>query len=151
MLYTVLFIVAILLLVAVTSNKKRVPTDTRSDEEKSAATAPFRGQVRLVRYLKVNIAGTSHRQGLYKYTGKYQGTIIPEPSNEHDHNALMILAPDGHHLGYVPADDTQIVRDTVHNTFPAPCQIELHRKRDQYDGHYYYWGEAFIEQEPSNN
>ena len=65
------------------------------------------------------IAGMKHRQNIHNYLGEFIGTLEQEPTNPHDPNAIKILAPDGHHVGYVPRDMTAEVRSNA--TLPCPC------------------------------
>jgi hypothetical protein len=69
--------------------------------------------------VEFNIAGMSHRDNIDDYLGECVGTLEPEPTNEYDPNAIKVLAPDGHHVGYVPSDMTSEIRDNV--TLPCPC------------------------------
>ena len=69
--------------------------------------------------VEFNIAGMSHRDNIDNYLGECVGTLEPEPTNEYDPNAIKVLAPDGHHLGYVPADMTSEIRNEA--TLPCPC------------------------------
>jgi hypothetical protein len=70
-------------------------------------------------YIEFNIAGMSHRDNIDHYLGEFVATLEPEPSNPYDHNAIKILAPDGHHVGYVPRDFTDAIRDIAH--LPCHC------------------------------
>jgi hypothetical protein len=69
--------------------------------------------------IEFNIAGISHRDNIDDYLGEFVGTLEPEPTNAYDPNAIKILAPDGHHVGYVPADMTSEVRSVA--ALPCPC------------------------------
>jgi hypothetical protein len=69
--------------------------------------------------VEFNIAGMSHRDNIDDYLGECVGTLEPEPTNEYDPNAIKVLAADGHHVGYVPKDMTDEIRDNV--TLPCQC------------------------------
>jgi hypothetical protein len=69
--------------------------------------------------VEFNIAGMSHRDNIDDYLGECVGTLEPEPTNEYDPNAIRVLAADGHHVGYVPKDMTDEIRDNV--TLPCQC------------------------------
>ena len=69
--------------------------------------------------VEFNIAGMSHRDNIDDYLGECVGTLEPEPTNEYDPNAIKVLAHDGHHLGYVPKDMTDEIRDNA--TLPCQC------------------------------
>ena len=74
-------------------------------------------------YQEFNIAGLSHRDNIDNYLGECVGTLEPEPTNEYDPNAIKVLAHDGHHVGYVPKDQTKYVREFT--TLPCPCYIYI--------------------------
>ena len=69
--------------------------------------------------VEFNIASMSHRDNIDNYLGEFKGTLEAEPTNIYDPNAIKVLAPDGHHLGYVPADMTSEIRNE--DTLPCPC------------------------------
>jgi hypothetical protein len=69
--------------------------------------------------VEFNIAGMSHRDNIDNYLGEFKGTLEAEPTNSYDPNAIKVLAPDGHHVGYVPADMTSEIRNEA--TLPCPC------------------------------
>ena len=68
-------------------------------------------------YIEFNIAGMSHRDNIEDYLGEHAGRLEAEPSNPYDHNAIKILAGDGHHVGYVPKDMTAEIRR--HTSLPC--------------------------------
>ena len=70
-------------------------------------------------YIEFNIAGISYCGDLSDYLGEFVAILDPEPSNPYDANAIKILAPDGHRVGYVPRDFTDAVRDVSH--LPCSC------------------------------
>ena len=69
--------------------------------------------------VEFNIAGMSHRDNIDDYLGEFKGTLEAEPTNAYDPNAIKVLSPDGHHVGYVPADMTSEIRNEA--TLPCPC------------------------------
>jgi hypothetical protein len=69
--------------------------------------------------VEFNIAGLSYCKGIAKYLGEFAGTLEAEPTNQYDSNAIKVIAPDGHHIGYVPRDMTREVRKAV--TLPCSC------------------------------
>lgn len=73
-------------------------------------------------HIEFNIAGLSHRENIIKYVGEHVGTLEPEPTNPYDPNAIKILSEDGHHVGYVPKDTTQAVRNFTN----LPCQCYIY-------------------------
>lgn len=95
-------------------------------------------------YMEFDIAGTSYRKGLMKYTGEFKGRLEEEPTNEYDPKAIKILAEDGHHVGYVPKSMTDSIRDFM--PLPCTCYCYLHRRRE--DGKYIFFGSAYISHTP---
>lgn len=95
-------------------------------------------------YLDFNIAGTNYRKGLMKYTGEFKGRLEEKPTNEYDPKAIKVLAEDGHHVGYVPKDMTDRIREFM--PLPCTCYCYLHRRRE--DGKYIYFGSAYITTTP---
>jgi len=70
-------------------------------------------------YIEFSIAGISYCGDLTEYLGEFIAILDPDPSNPYDANAIKILAPDGHHVGYVPRNFTDAVRDVSH--LPCSC------------------------------
>ena len=70
-------------------------------------------------YIEFNIAGIDYRESIDNYLGEFIGTLEAEPTNEYDPNAIKVLATDGHHVGYVPADMTEEIR--TNTDLPCPC------------------------------
>jgi hypothetical protein len=68
--------------------------------------------------VEFNIAGISHRDNIDDYLGEFKGTLEAKPNNAYDANAIKVLAADGHHVGYVPKDMT----DEIRNNATLPCQ-----------------------------
>ena len=69
--------------------------------------------------VEFNIAGMSHHENIDDYLGEFKGTLESEPTNPYDPNAIKVLAPDGHHVGYVPKDMTDEIRKEA--TLPCLC------------------------------
>lgn len=69
--------------------------------------------------IEFDIAGMSYRENIDDYIGEFQGTLEAEPTNTYDPNAIKVLAPDGHHVGYVPKDMTSEIRRYA--SLPCPC------------------------------
>ena len=76
---------------------------------------------------------------VYKYTFSVSKIeLIPEPSNPHDPNAIMVVA-DGTHIGYVPKEKTKIVRELLeaHPSMEVSCAIyggDYKILEENYDG-----------------
>lgn len=83
---------------------------------------------KLGEYLEFDIAGMTFRKGIENYIGEHVGIIESEPTNEYDQNAIKILAEDGHHVGYVPKDQTQFVREF--GSLPRICYFYIGENKD---------------------
>lgn len=81
-------------------------------------------------YIEFNIAGISHREGIDNHLGEFVATLETEPTNPYDANAIKILAPDGHHLGYVPRDTTDAIRDIT--SLPCSCFCYIGKNNGTY-------------------
>lgn len=74
------------------------------------------------------IAGMSHRDNIDDYLGEFKGTLEAEPTNPYDTNAIKVLAPDGHHVGYVPKDITAEIRNETNLPCSCFCYIGCNEK-----------------------
>ena len=70
-------------------------------------------------YVEFNIAGITHGEHVSEHLGEFVATLVPEPTNPYDANAIKIITGNGHRIGYVPKDMTQSVREFVAK---LPCQ-----------------------------
>lgn len=86
-------------------------------------------------HLEFNIAGIAFRGNMMSYLGEYVGKLVEEPDNEYDANAIKVLAHDGHHVGYVPKDMTEGVREVA--TLPCACYIYIGAYQNE-DGMHFY-------------
>ena len=92
----------------------------------------------------LSIAGINHRQGIVRYKGRNMAALVPEPSNEFDPNAIKVVAEDGHHLGYIHRDQTDMVRSWAHNQLPHYCVAMVLEHDDEEDGHRFFTGYLYI-------
>lgn len=92
----------------------------------------------------LSIAGINHRQGIVRYTGRNTVALVPEPQNEFDANAIKVLAEDGHHLGYIRRDQTEMVRSWARDEFPMYCTCHIEEREDDDDGHRFYVGFLYV-------
>ena len=83
-----------------------------------------------------SIAGINYRKGIAAYIGRSTGYIKPEPTNRHDPNAIAVYADDGHHLGYIPSDETDDVR-ALRLRFPIPVSVDIEECYDDDDRRFY--------------
>ena len=70
-------------------------------------------------FVEFNIAGITHGEHVSEHLGEFVATLEPEPTNPYDHNAIRIVASEGHRVGYVPRDMTDRIRDFA--TLPCTC------------------------------
>ena len=89
------------------------------------------------------VAGINHRTGINRYKGRNTCALVPEPTNEFDAQAIKVVAEDGHHLGYIRRDQTEMVRAWARDEFPmyCICRIEEH---DDDDDNRFFTGYLYI-------
>ncbi len=92
----------------------------------------------------LKIVGINHRQGISRYVGRVECALVPEPDNEYDHNAIKIIAEDGHHLGYIQKERTEMVRWMTADEFPYHCTAFIKEHEDEIDGHKFFTGHVYI-------
>lgn len=92
----------------------------------------------------LSIAGINHRQNISHYKGRNTVALVPEPQNEFDPNAIKMVAEDGHHLGYIRRDQTEMVRSWAHDKFPHYCIARIEEHEDEDDGHRFYTGYLYF-------
>lgn len=92
----------------------------------------------------LSIAGINHRQGIDRYKGRNTIALVPEPTNEFDQQAIKVLAEDGHLLGYVQRNQTDMVRSWTRDTFPKYCIARIEAHEDEDDGHRFYTGYIYF-------
>ena len=86
-----------------------------------------------------SIAGINFRKGISNYVGDFEGYIKPQPTNRHDPNAIAIYHRDGHHLGFIPADETDEVR-ALGLQFPISVHGNIEEDYDYDESRRYYRG-----------
>lgn len=91
----------------------------------------------------LSIAGINHRQNINRYKGRNTVALVPDPQNEFDPNAIKVVAEDGHHLGYIHQNQTDMVRSLARNNFPLYC-VAMIKEHDDDDGHKFYTGYLYI-------
>ena len=92
----------------------------------------------------LSIAGINHRQNIVRYKGRNTVALVPEPSNEFDPDAIKVIAEDGHHLGYIHRDQTDMVRAWAQDSFPYYCVAMIQQHDDEADGHRFCTGYLYI-------
>lgn len=75
---------------------------------------------------RTSVAGINFRRGIKNLAGTtFDATLVAEPTNKHDPNAIKIISFDGRHLGFIPADETTAVREFLSGTLPHPCRVHV--------------------------
>lgn len=92
----------------------------------------------------LSIAGINHRQNIVRYKGRNTVALVPEPSNEFDPDAIKVIAEDGHHLGYIHRDQTDMVRSWARDKFPFYCVAMIQEHEDEIDEHHFYTGYIYL-------
>ena len=92
----------------------------------------------------LSVAGINHRDGIVRYTGRNTVALVPEPKNEFDPQAIKVVAEDGHHLGYIRRDQTDMVRSWARDEFPMYCNCRIEQHEDDGDGHRFYTGFIYL-------
>ena len=92
----------------------------------------------------LSIAGINHRDGINRYIGRNTIALVPEPTNEFDVNAIKVVAEDGHHLGYVHRNQTEMVRSWARGEFPMYCTCRIEEREDETDGYRFYIGFLYV-------
>ena len=96
----------------------------------------------------LSVAGINHREGIVRYTGRNTVALVPEPKNEFDPQAIKVVAEDGHHLGYIRRDQTDMVRSWARDEFPMYCTCRIEQREDDDDGHRFYTGFIYLLKKP---
>ena len=92
----------------------------------------------------LKIAGINHRHGISRYVGRVECALVPEPDNEFDSDAINVVAEDGHHLGYIPSNQTDFVRSMARDQFPYRCTAFIRDAEDEDDSHQFFVGHVYI-------
>lgn len=100
--------------------------------------------------VKYDIAGANYRKNINDYVGDFFGYIQPEPTNEHDSNAIAIYHSDGHHVGYIPAADTDDVRE-LGLPFPIDVWGSIEKNYDYDKNRNNFGGTIYIEISKNND
>ena len=96
----------------------------------------------------LSVAGINHREGIVRYTGRNTVALVPDPKNEFDPQAIKVVAEDGHHLGYIRRDQTDMVRSWAADRFPMYCTCRIEEREDEVDGRRFYVGYIYLLKKP---
>lgn len=91
-----------------------------------------------------NLAGVNYRKNIRDYVGVFDGYLQPEPENEYDPDAIAVYHADGHHLGYIPQNMTDDIRDCG---LPFPIQIwgDIEEDYDYDEKRHFFRGTVWME------
>ena len=81
-------------------------------------------------YIEFNIAGITHGEHIDEHLGEFVATLVPEPTNPYDANAIKIMTDNGHRVGYVPSDMTATIREFT--TLPCFCYCYIGNNNGTY-------------------
>lgn len=91
-----------------------------------------------------NLAGVNYRENIRDYVGAFEGYIEPEPTNEYDPDAIAVYHSDGHHVGYIPQNCTDDIRD-LELPFPLAVFGEVEEEYDYDRNRNYFRGTVYLE------
>lgn len=94
--------------------------------------------------LDFNLAGVNYRKNIRDYVGVFEGYIQPELDNKYDPYAIAIYHADGHHLGYIPQDYTDDIRD-LEMPFPITVFGRIDECYDRERNRNYFKGVVYLE------
>lgn len=100
-------------------------------------------------YMEIKIAGANYRNNMKDYLGEFDGKLVAEPNNEYDPNAIAIKVG-RKKMGYVPAEETDRVREFTGDVLPYDCHGVVAESYDG-DGKRYYWGLVIIVKEKAKS
>ena len=82
---------------------------------------------------RTKIAGINFRKGASSYAGKFVDILLyADEKNEYDPNAIKIITNDYFHIGYIPAEETEAVRQFINNQLPYSAKARI-MERTEYD------------------
>lgn len=87
------------------------------------------------------IAGTNYNDSIADYLGEFRGMLVPEPTNEHDPNAIRVEHEDGGFVGYVPRSEQQGLRE-FKGELPCPCYCFVEFRVGEND--HYFLGHCYV-------
>lgn len=116
-----------------------------SSNKKITTTMPkiSKNTISVSRTVEYDIAGINFRKGIANYVGDFTGYLKPQPTNRHDPKAIAIYANDGHHLGYIPAYETDDVR-ALGRPFPIPIRGHIDEAYDDDESRRFFVGVVYV-------
>lgn len=83
---------------------------------------------------------THHKEAALQRTGETLGFLAAEPDNPYDANAIRVMTPDWHCVGYVPQDRTDEIREQT--KLPCPCLFFIGVRNE--NGEQIFYTDAYI-------
>lgn len=96
--------------------------------------------------LALPIAGINYRSGIKQCVGPAKARLVSDPKNEFDPDAIKVIHESGTHVGFIPSDRTDDIRDII--PCYAMCDIEECTDEDD-DNRHYFRGWLYINTNPS--
>ena len=96
-----------------------------------------------------NLAGVNYRKNIRDYVGVFEGYIQPDIDNKYDPYAIAVYHADGHHIGYIPQNCTDDIRD-LELPFPIAIFGEIEEGYDYEENRNYFKGTVYLEIPDSN-
>lgn len=93
------------------------------------------------------IAGINYRSGIKNCLGPAKARLIADPKNEYDPNAIKVVHESGTHIGFIPADRTDDIRDLL----PCYAMCEIEECEDDLDNRRYFRGWLYINTQQTNS
>lgn len=97
--------------------------------------------------LTLPIAGINYRSGIKNCLGPAKARLIADPKNEYDPNAIKVVHESGTHIGFIPADRTDDIRELL----PCYAMCEIDECEDDLDHHHYFRGWLYLNSQPIKN
>lgn len=108
-------------------------------QENGSWTSPY------PQLLALPIAGINYRSGIKNVVGPAKARLVPDPKNEFDPDAIKVIHESGTHVGFIPADHTDDIRDLI----PCYAMCDIEEATDKIDDRTYFRGWLYINTNPS--
>ena len=136
-----IFLFIIVFIIIVVKLFRSSPEQTESSQIQSQAMGQYQQEGFDV--LDFKIAGINYREGIDAYIGDFAGYLQEDIKNEYDPNAIAIYHSDGHHLGFIPADENADVRE-LNLQFPIPVTGTIEKIYDDSENREFFVGVVYI-------
>ena len=120
-------------------NEKRYEGPLPEKQENGSWSSPY------PQLLALPIAGINYRSGIKNVVGPAKARLVPDPKNEFDPDAIKVIHESGTHVGFIPADHTDDIRDLI----PCYAMCDIEEATDKIDDRTYFRGWLYINTNPS--